>query len=130
MNITTKNSIAEIVNAIMTLPYPERPKKPSMMDLGRNPTPDDFRNHAALLEEYERKEEAYKDTRTKYAETTAALEKVYVDKLRLESLLSGPVFDLVYSKAYENAHSDGFFAVASEFEELESFVIKVIDANK
>lgn len=126
MNLTTDNSISEIVNAIADLPYPTRPVKPTTVGVK---TAADHRLYANLLEEYEREEEAYK---AKLAECNAAqnkLQDLYVEKLFSESSLTRPVFDAVYSKAYDDAHSGGYFEVAGKFEELEAFALRIIELN-
>lgn len=130
MNLTTDNSIAEIVAAITHLPYPDRPTKPSISTLGRDKTPADFRAHADALEAYEREEEIYRGKRAEYNTAKAELEGLFVEKLFSESSLPRPVFDIVYSKAYEDGHSGGYYEVAGEVENLEDFVSKVIAAYK
>ncbi len=126
MNLTTDNSIAEIVNAIADIPYPDRPVKPSTIGVK---TADDHRRYATLLEEYEREEEAYKAKRAEYNTAKGELEALYVEKLFSESSLTRPVFDAVYSKAYADGHSGGYFEVAGTFEELEAFALRIIELN-
>lgn len=129
MNLTTDNSIVEIVEAIRAIPCPKHPTKPSVLALGKNPTPDDFRNHAALLEKYESDIAEFNAKRGEYYAEKNRLEELFVEKLFSESSLSRPVFDIVYSKAYEDGHSGGYYEVAETFENLEDFVLMVIAAN-
>lgn len=49
--------------------------------------------------------------------------------LEYHSNLSAEVFSIVYSKAYENVHSDGYDAVASEMEELAIFAERILKAK-
>ena len=129
MNLTTDNSIAEIVNAIADIPYPSHPTKPSVLALGKSPTPDDFRNHATLLEKYESDLAEYNAKRGEYYAEKNKLESVFVEKLFSESSLTRPVFDAVYAKAYADGHSGGYFEVAGTFEELEAFALRIIELN-
>ncbi len=126
MNLTTESSIDEIVNAINNVSYPSRPTKPSLSAYGKNPTPDAFRHHASLLEAYEREEEVYKAKKAEYTAEVNRLQALFVDKLRVESVLSPSMFDIVYSKAYEDGHSGGYHEVASKFDELESFAMQIL----
>lgn len=124
MNLTTNNSIAEIVNAIANLPYPKRPSKPSALNLK---TAEDHRKYAERLEVFEHEEAEYTALRAEYNTEKGKLESLFVEKLFSESYLTRPVFDAVYSKAYADGHSGGYYEVAAKFEELEAFALRVIE---
>lgn len=127
MNLTKENSLGEIVAAIANLPYPQRPSKPSALNLK---TAEDHRKYAERLEVFEHEEAEYTALRAEYNAEKGKLEALFVEKLFSESYLTRPVFDIVYAKAYSDGHSGGYMEVSNTFDELEAFAMSIIQKAK
>lgn len=127
--LTTANSITEIVTAYDNVLYPERPVRPSLLSLGDNLSPQDYRTYATRLEEYERLNAEYNVKRKEFQTERNWLGNLFMEKLFSESSLKRPVFDVVYSKAHDDTSSGGLYEVAAEFERLESFAEKILSAK-
>lgn len=66
-----------------------------------------------------------------YRKASNQTERAFKDVLRRDSFTyNGPnadkVFDIIYSKAYENGHASGYYEIKSEFDDLDDFVDDII----
>lgn len=73
----------------------------------------------------------YDEYWAKRIEIEARAHTMWYDDLRQEySNLNDKTFGIVYSKAYQDAHSSGYDSVYSEFVDLADFANQIIDANR
>jgi hypothetical protein len=89
----------------MQRPFPKAPKSPV---LPNNPTPDDYRKHATLLEAQVKALEDYRLEASDWkAEEARLLSAFKADALAEVGLTGHPKADKAYDLAWENGHSGG-----------------------
>ncbi len=101
---------------INKLPYPSRPKKPSKALIT---TAADAREYADALEIYESAHEAWLKASDMYNAETQRLRKQFVQDIEAHNgTLGHPKAGLLFDKAWEYSHSEGYRAVAETYSEL------------
>lgn len=87
--------------------YPDRPVKPKA--LPANATPAQLRAHADALEEHEKAMESYHSAEAAYRTKQAFIQNIWDEKLRAQyAHLPNAVYDILYSRAYDDGHSAGW----------------------
>lgn len=103
------------------LRMPNRPVKPR---LDRNPNAIEARAYADALEVYEREMKAYDENLSWYRSEAASLLTKFQNELKEDYSLSSAEFHVIWSEAYDRAHSGGLQEVYYEFERLYDFASK------
>jgi hypothetical protein len=98
------------------LTYPKRPSRPSA--LPRNATAAEVRDYADQLEFYEAELESYKDVKAYYNETINRRTKELQTKLRDDYDITEAQLFVLWNKAWEDGHSEGFQRVVGIFDDL------------
>jgi hypothetical protein len=130
MNITIDSEFNEIEAAIHAVKYPQFRPAPSMRAYGSFPTPANYRAHADAMEAYDVEMEAYEASLSAYKAERTRLENIWKEKLRAEnSNLNEETFNICYSKAYEDGHSDGYCQIRSYMEDIADLALQIIKAN-
>jgi hypothetical protein len=89
----------------MQRPFPTAPKSPV---LPKNPTPDDYRKHATLLEAHKMAFDGYREEVSAWkAEEARLLSDFKADALAEVGLTGQPKAEKAYGLAWENGHSGG-----------------------
>lgn len=105
---------------------PEKPKKP----IQRGVEPADFRAHADALEAYEKEFDEYRKKKAEADEIERRKHDVWLTKLREEySGFNDAAFAVIYSKAYEDGHSSGYYNIRQHMDDLAQFVTDVFKAE-
>lgn len=87
--------------------YPDRPVKPKA--LPSDATPAQLRAHADALEAHEKAMESYQSAEAAYRVKQAFIQNIWDEKLRTEyEHLPNAVYEILYSRAYEDGHSAGW----------------------
>jgi hypothetical protein len=109
------------------LRYPIKPTKPT---LGRNPNAIEARAWADAMEEYEREMKGYVEDRDEY--TRSINGRYYELKTRLcdDYDITEAQMHLLWSKAYEDGHSEGLHRVVTIFDELYDITSKFAALEK
>lgn len=97
------------------LHYPVKPTKPT---LGRNPDAIEARAWADAMEEYEREMKGYAENRDYYTRNINGRLRELKTRLRDEHDISEAQMHLLWTRAYEDGHSEGLQRVVAIFEEL------------
>ncbi len=99
---------------------PVRPKKPF---LAHRASSKEVREYAILLEQYENSLLAYKNFEQAYRKEDARLIELFKEDLFKEYRVKDSVkAEKIYSKAWEEGHSDGLSQVEWHFEDIIAFV--------
>jgi hypothetical protein len=107
--------------------------KPTKPYLSRNPTGDEARQYADLLDIYEKESEEYRNEYKKYKEKLAERNSAFKTDLFKEAMsawVNSSVFNVIYDKAYEDAHDSGFEGVYDKFWEITDFIEQVWQAMR
>jgi hypothetical protein len=96
------------------LKYPKSPQKPRMSSVA---SPTEIRAYADQIEQFEKEHEQYIQLRrTYYAETSKRLEELK-EKLHEQYNVTEAQFNLLWSRAWEDGHSDGLRRVVEIFDD-------------
>jgi hypothetical protein len=107
--------------------YPVKPTKPT---LGRNPDAIEARAWADAMEEYECEMKGYAEDRDYYTRNING--RLFELKTRLcdEYDITEAQMHLLWSKAYEDGHSEGLHRVVTIFDELYDIASKFVALEK
>jgi hypothetical protein len=112
--------------------YPNKPAKPIMPK--RNADSETFQKYAEDLAVYEKKKSVwnreYFNYRVKLGERQLQIELDLKEELFDSSWMTDATWNLVYQKAYDDAHSGGYDEVRWKVEELVEFSQKVHESAK
>ncbi len=101
------------------LPYPEKPKQP-LIKQGMSST--ELKEAALKQEQYEIDIVKYKEEKEKYQEHKNNLESILIDYIKevsgLNKIVPEQYRDKVWSKAYSDGHSSGYYDVYINLNEL------------
>lgn len=96
----------------VTIPYPDRPRKP-IMEKGQKSEVTGLRRHADALEKWERDMEVYRKAADAWRKADAeANGRFRQDVLREAGMEGHPKADKVYALAWEEGHSAGYSEIA------------------
>ena len=106
------------------------PSKPYRPKLSLNPSAAQAREYADNLESYERRVEIYNEYIRDYNEKIHYRQNVALkNELMSDYDLSYPQFDVLWSYAYQKAHSEGLRRVVEEFIELYEIATLFVDVT-
>lgn len=97
------------------LQYPSKPAKPI---LGRNPNAIEARAWADAMEEYEREMKGYTENRDDYTRRINGRYNELKTRLRDDYDITDGQMQVLWSKAWEDGHSEGLHRVVAIFDEL------------
>jgi hypothetical protein len=101
------------------LSYPRSPIKPG---LKHNANSDEAMNYASALAMYEKMMVVYREQVSEYHRLSNIRLNELKTRLKNDYPTNDKQFDLLWSKAWEDSHSEGIRAVVDKFDELYDFV--------
>jgi hypothetical protein len=120
-DFNTGNTFEELETAMHD--YSGYPTKPVAPRAPTEKTGDAMRDYADKLDEHERALAEYKVAEKAAATNAGKLFDIWFLKLRMEyPHLPTRVFDVVYSKAYDDGHSSGYYSVREKVDTLVDFL--------
>jgi hypothetical protein len=124
------NDEKKIIKAIDEVPWPryEDIKNAAMEDFKVNfvGTVDQLHKMEKAVETSSK--ERYRNARKEYNDKVNELEDELKELVRDDFGMAKEVFDILWNKAYEQGHSEGYECVISEAEELYDFVNDIVNA--